>query len=84
MPSVLYSRMRREKKWRTRDGRALELAEMTTLHVFNTRAYLQKKVEGATAQGLLRLWIDRFTEELDRRAALQLDPVLQHARGPAQ
>ena len=65
--------MLRQKKWRTQDGRALELAEMTTLHVFNTRAYLRKKVVGAMAQGLLRVWIDRFTAELDRRAALQLE-----------
>ena len=51
------------KVWETKDGRLLHVEEMTTSHIKNTIAYIQRNWDIE----LYQPWIDVFNDELERR-----------------
>ena len=51
------------KVWETKDGRLIPIEEMTTSHIKNTIAYIQRNWDVE----LYQPWLDVFNDELERR-----------------
>lgn len=54
----------RQGVWTTKDGREIQVKEMTTRHIRNTIAYLEKR----NTLDIYEPWIEVFKKELDKRA----------------